>query len=75
MKVKMVKVSPVYLLCNILMCLPFTHFQVLEVNPGSFCAPIHINWVLSLGFRRSNSAARNVEEDPRNPCAISPLVT
>lgn len=54
--------------------LPFTHFHVLDVRPGSFCAPIQINWVLSLLLRRSSSAAKNVEADPRNPCTMSPLV-
>lgn len=34
---------------------PLTHFHVRDVYPGSFCAPIHTNWVRSSPFRRSSS--------------------
>lgn len=35
--------------------LPLTHFHMRDVNPGSFCAPIHTSFGRNSSFRRSSS--------------------
>lgn len=44
--------------------IPSTHFQVLDVSPGSFCAPIHTSCVLSCDLRRSSSWIRKLDVAP-----------